>query len=64
MNVPPARMTPEKIIHQGNRSQGAHSSTHGVPTSGHTICEHVISKGRGLRDECDTSTNARGLGGS
>ena len=60
-NVPPARRTSEKIIHQGTRSRSGHGSAHGVQTSGHTTCEHVISKGRGLRDECDTSTNARCL---
>ena len=57
----PARVTSEKIIHQGTRSRGAHGSAYGVSTSGHTTCKHVMSKGRGLRDDCVTSTNTRAL---
>ena len=31
-NVPPARVTSEKIIHQSTRSRGTHGSSQGVPT--------------------------------
>ena len=57
-NIPTARMTSEKIIHQGTRSRNTHAGAHGDPSSWHTTCEHVMSKGRGWRDKCDTSTNA------
>ena len=60
-NVPPARMTSEKIIHQGTGSQNTDDSAQEVPASGHTTCVHVISKGGRLRNECDTNTEAHGF---
>ena len=42
MNVPPepTRIIFEIVIHQGARSQGAHSGTTGA-TSAHVTCENV-----------------------
>ena len=44
MNVPPepTHITSEKVLHQGTRSQGAHSGTTGA-TSAHVTCENVAS---------------------
>ena len=42
-------MTPEKNIHEDTRSRVNHGRAHGVPSSGHTTCVHVISQGRRLR---------------
>ena len=43
MNVPPkpTRATSENVIHQGTRSQGAHSGTT-VATSAHVTCKNVV----------------------
>ena len=37
----PTRITAEKVIHEGTRSQGAHSGTTGA-TPAHVTCENVV----------------------
>ena len=61
---PPARMTPEKIIHQDIRPRVPQGSAHGVPASGHTTRVHVISQGRGLRDVENQGTGSQNTCGS